>query len=165
MQIRPLQLDRDDEVAAAVNLQRAAYELEADLIGTRSIPGLNEDTAALRAAATREELFGAFEADRLVGIIGLEDEHDDSGKAVLRIARLAVDPAHFRRGIGRLLVRHVLAETHRRGVAVRVSTGAANTPGRALYESEGFTLAQPFNAPDGTPLVMLTQPRRTPMGA
>lgn len=135
-------VDRADLLAVHA-LQRASYEVESALIGTREIPGLREPIEEL--AASREVFWGCFEGVRLAGVIATEDNGGTDtarGEApCVRISRLAVDPAFFRRGVGRRLVRFVVDDYGRgRSRVVQVSTGAANAPGRLLYESEGFRL-------------------------
>ena len=55
---------------------------------------------------------------------------------VVDIHRLVVDPVFFRRGIARRLVEHLHVTVEAR--AFIVSTGAANSPARALYERLGY---------------------------
>ena len=54
---------------------------------------------------------------------------------------IAVDPAHQRRGIADMLLRHTVAELRAHGVGVvSISTGAdpGHAPARALYEKHGY---------------------------
>ena len=160
-------------------IQRAAYAVEAELIGTRAIPPLHETLEELAAAGKREEFFGVFEEaasegaagwdrsvgrgeERCVGFVALEAEASGPPGS-MRISRLAVDPMHFRRGVGRMLIAHAL-DLHARCAGPRsaggtglpgevvVSTGAGNGPGRRLYESFGFMLHREFVA-DGVGIV------------
>ena len=110
-------------------VQRAAYAIEAELIGYPDLPPLHETLAALQA--TEEELWLCEEGDALVGVVGLEHGEDE-----MVIARLYVAPACFRRGVGSALVEHALAQAG--GRRVRVGTGARNAPALALYERFGF---------------------------
>ena len=109
-----------------VELQRAAYAVEADLIGFDSIPPLH-DTAA-DVLASELTWVGAFRGKALVGGLAYIDHTDHRD-----IDRLFVEPGHARRGIGRALVQSVLDAPE-----VRVSTGTANRPAAELYESLGF---------------------------
>jgi ribosomal protein S18 acetylase RimI-like enzyme len=110
-------------------VQRAAYAIEAELIGYPDLPPLHETLAALQA--TEEELWLCEEGEDLVGVVGLEH-----GEDVMVIARLFVAPAWFRRGVGSALVAHALGQAA--GRRVRVGTGARNAPALALYERFGF---------------------------
>jgi ribosomal protein S18 acetylase RimI-like enzyme len=110
-------------------VQRAAYAIEAELIGYPDLPPLHETLAALQA--TEEELWLCEEGEDLVGVVGLEHAEDE-----MVIARLFVAPACFRRGVGSALVAHALGQAA--GRRVRVGTGARNAPALALYERFGF---------------------------
>jgi ribosomal protein S18 acetylase RimI-like enzyme len=112
-----------------LEVQHAAYAIEAALIGYPQLPPAHETLAALQA--TREELWLCEEGGELCGVVGLEQDADE-----LVIARLFVAPAAFRRGIGSALVAHALARAD--GRRVRVGTGARNAPALALYERFGF---------------------------
>ena len=121
-------LDPNDDAVAAeiVAVQRAAYRVEADLIGFDGIPPLHDTVADVQGHAL--EWLGSFEGERLAGLIGWS-----STDGVCDIDRLAVDPAFARRGHGRRLVSELLHHP-----VIVVSTGTANTPARQLYESLGF---------------------------
>jgi ribosomal protein S18 acetylase RimI-like enzyme len=112
-----------------LEVQRAAYAIEAELIGYPDLPPLRETLEALQA--TGEELWLCQEGDAVVGVVGLEH-----GAEEMVIARLFVAPASFRRGVGSALVAHALSLA--RGRRVRVGTGARNAPALALYERFGF---------------------------
>jgi ribosomal protein S18 acetylase RimI-like enzyme len=112
-----------------LDVQRAAYAVEAELIGYPELPPLHETLEALQATA--EEVWLCEEGGAIVGAVGLEH-----GEEEMVIARLFVAPASFRRGVGSALVSHALA--HARGRRVRVGTGARNAPALALYERFGF---------------------------
>ena len=110
-------------------VQRAAYAVEARLMGFDGLPPARETLAELQACG--EELWLCEEDGRLVGAVGLED-----ARGALVIARLFVAPEAMRRGVGRALVRRAVARAH--GRPVRTGTGAANAPALALYTQLGF---------------------------
>ncbi len=112
-----------------LEIQHAAYAIEAELIGYPDLPPLHETLATLQA--TEEEVWLCSEGGELVGVVGLE-QHDDE----LVIARLFVAPRWFRRGVGAALVSHALSRAD--GRRVRVGTGARNAPALALYRRFGF---------------------------
>lgn len=110
-----------------LQLQHAAYAIEAALIEDDRIPPLHESEQDLLSAPLL--WFATFDADVIVGAVGYTMEND-----VVDIDRLMIDPGYRRQGLGRALVTTVagLAE------AAIVSTGMKNTPARNLYESLGF---------------------------
>ncbi|WP_448641360.1 GNAT family N-acetyltransferase [Geodermatophilus sp. URMC 63] len=119
-----------DPVLAArlLDLQRAAYAVEARLIGDDRIPALHEDLPALRDAGLH---WLVAEEDGVVAAVAWRVTD-----GCLDLDRLVVDPAHARRGLGRALVGAVLTEAA--GRRVTVSTGRDNTPARRLYAALGF---------------------------
>lgn len=128
-EIRPLDVT-DPAATRAVALQRRAYAVEAEPIGSDRISTLHETAADL--ADSGETFLGAFAGDELAGLASWRIDGD-----TLDIHRLAVDPAHFRRGIGVALVRAALAAAPEATRAI-VQTGGANEPAKALYRAEGF---------------------------
>ncbi|MGW6574104.1 GNAT family N-acetyltransferase [Streptomyces sp. NPDC054945] len=145
MRIRGLDLG-DDALATAVHrIGRAAYAVEAELIGFDGIPALGESLAEMRHTGLR--WVGAFSGDgTLAGFLAWAPVPDRG----VSIDRLCVDPAWFRRGVASLLLRHALTELFP-GRPVEVTTGAANAPAVALYRRMGFT-----RGPDFSPVPGLT---------
>lgn len=125
-------LDHTDVATAAriVELQRAAYAVEAELIGFDRLPPLLEapgDVARLDLV-----LLGFTHGGLLLGLLGFERIGD-----AVDIDRLAVHPSAFRRGVARAL----LDDLHRRQAGAArfdVSTAAANRPALALYGRMGY---------------------------
>lgn len=60
--------------------------------------------------------------------------------AEAEIHTIGVDPAHQGRGIGRALLRGLLAAADALHATVFLEVRTDNDPARALYESEGFTV-------------------------
>jgi ribosomal protein S18 acetylase RimI-like enzyme len=113
-----------------LEVQHAAYAIEAQLIGYPQLPPAHETLAALQACG--EEVWLCEQGGELLGAVGLERVSDEE----LLIARLFVAPSAFRRGVGAALVRHALGRAG--GRRVRVGTAARNAPALALYERLGF---------------------------
>jgi len=111
-------------------IQRAAYGVEASLIGDDRIPPLHEDADELLAAPLN--WLGAFDKSScLIGAVAWVEQADE-----VDIDRLVVDPMAHRRGVGRELVRSVLSRAG--SCRTTVSTGRRNLPARTLYLSLGF---------------------------
>ena len=121
--LRRIDLNDDDVAARVVEIQHAAYRIEADLIGFDGIPPLHETVADVR----RHDLcwLGSWENEDMAAIIAWTEAN-----GVCEIDRLAVHPNFMRHGHGRALISPLL-----RHQLVVVSTGTANIPARRLYES------------------------------
>lgn len=133
-----------------VEIQRAAYAVEAELIGFNGIPQLSESAEQVQSL-TALHWRAVVDDGVLAGIIAWTE--DD---ALVDIDRLAVDPAASRRGYGRRLVQSVPVD--RRTV---VSTGAKNDPALALYRSEGFEPTHEVELVPGVFLAHLARPEQT----
>ncbi len=97
--------------------------------------GLEDAFLPLRIAAEREDLFaypGLFVAElggEIAGFAACTQEE---------LAWLYVDPAHFRKGVGRALAEHAL----QRFPGIRhVEVLSGNAPAKALYARLGFVTA------------------------
>ena len=108
LEIRALDLGASGIAEAVVELQRASYRVEADLLGARTLPVLKESPRRLRR--TREQFLGAYEAERLVGAVSWKRTG-----ALVDIHRLVVHPDRFRRGIAGALLDALAARPARRG--------------------------------------------------
>ena len=98
-------------------------------------PGSRTPSCPLRIAAEREDLFaypGLFVAElggEIAGFAACTQEE---------LAWLYVDPAHFRKGVGRALAEHALQRFP--GIR-RVEVLSGNAPAKALYARLGFVTA------------------------
>ncbi|MFK0254729.1 GNAT family N-acetyltransferase [Streptomyces sp. NPDC090445] len=164
--VGPLDLGHDATAAAVHRIGRAAYAVEARLIGFDGIPALRESLAELRERPLRWLGAAGAGADGpdgsngsggpLAGFLAWEREPDGS----VCVDRLCVDPAWFRRGVASLLLRALLAEVPA-DRPVTVSTGAANSPAVALYERFGFVRGADFSPVPGLVMASFTLVPRT----
>ena len=128
--IRELDLSNGLELTEVLELQKASYAIEADLIGSSDIPPLNDTPRTLESCG--EIFYGYVLEGEIVGAISYK-----TVERVVDIHRLVVRPDHFRKGIARSLVGHV--ETVERWTdRLLVSTGTDNFPAKNLYWSLGF---------------------------
>lgn len=137
--IREFLLNDETLARRALEIQRRAYRIEADLIGFDGIPPLHESLEEL--VASKEKFRGYFVGDVLAGFVSYE-----LVDGLLDIGRLVVHPDYFRRGIGQALIRSLDELGAERMI---VSTGAANPPARKLYEALGFRLLEEISLPVG----------------
>ena len=133
-----------------VRIQRAAYAIEAELIGFDAIPPLHEDTVDVMQLGIT--FMGVVSGGEISGVLGYQLVGTTVG-----IDRLAIDPDHFRRGFARNLLVHLHEREHIAHL-FEVSTASANGPARRLYESTGYASTGDAALPEG---VTVTRFQRT----
>ncbi|MFD1824359.1 MULTISPECIES: GNAT family N-acetyltransferase [Mumia] len=130
LEILPVDVSDEDVAREVLAVQRAAYAIEAELIGFTELPMLHETLDELRAS--KESFLGAYEGGRLVGAVSWDVLEDGT----VDVFRLVVAPTAHRRGVASFLLETLAAwEPTRRTI---VSTGSANAPALALYAQHGF---------------------------
>ncbi len=140
----------DDETAVKVlHLQRRAYTIEAQLIGSTALPPLHDTIASLQRCG--ERFFGYFQGERLVGAIACKR----NGKT-LRLCRLMVDPDCFRQGIASALLDFVIKQEPSISEIV-VTTGSGNAPAIRFYERHGFRAIERIETPERIELTKLVK--------
>jgi lipoprotein signal peptidase len=147
-------VDLNLEAPTVLELQRTAYQIEADLIGFQEIPALTETLEALQDSP--ETFLGFYKNNLLIGMVSYRFE-----QPTLDIHRLVVSPTHFRQGVARRLLQHLL-EQKADAQRVLVQTSHLNAPALALYQSLGFTVAEELKLADNLTVVRLerSQPAR-----
>jgi ribosomal protein S18 acetylase RimI-like enzyme len=131
IEVQPLDVRDDAETAGKLlAVQKAAYAVEAELIGSDGIPALHETLDDLRAAPHR--WLAARDGHELLGGVAYERLADGT----LDICKLVVAPSAFRRGVGAALLDAL--DATQPAERVIVSTGTANTPALRLYAKRGF---------------------------
>jgi ribosomal protein S18 acetylase RimI-like enzyme len=120
-----LQLNNNEEVLKILNLQLAAYRVEAAIMGFDEIPPFYDTMDTLRTCG--ETFYGYFIKDTLAGIVSykLEDK-------ILDIYRVAVHPCFFRRGIADQLLSYI-EKLNVSATKIIVSSGRENKPAINLY--------------------------------
>ncbi|MEA5026751.1 hypothetical protein SDC9_93025 [bioreactor metagenome] len=142
-------LDLSDSFLAeeVLIIQKAAYQVEAELIDYPGIPALFETKEALMSS--KESFIGYYDGDQLNGVLAYELIND-----CLIINRLIVNPLSFRQGIGTQLLTY-LDRHNPNHHAFRVSTGKLNEPALRLYQKCGFVIIKDFLINDVLWMTML----------
>jgi putative acetyltransferase len=86
----------------------------------------------------------AWEGGELLGCGALKELDETHGE----IKSMRTAAAHLRKGVGRRILQHILAEARRRGyrrVSLETGSGEAFQPAQRLYESFGFAYCGPFD--------------------
>ncbi len=133
-----------------LELQRAAYAAEAELLGFEGIPPLHETLAELLAIP--QQWLGRFDGTELVGGLTWED----GGDAGLEISRLVIAPSAWRAGHATALLDAFESVAGER--PVRVATGTDNAPALALYARRGFVPTGEEEIAPGLRLTRLLRP-------
>ena len=149
--IRRLDLADATVAESLVELQRAAYAVEASLLGVASLPPQHERAADIQRSG--ETFLGVVEDGRLVGAVSYRR---DGG--TVDIHRLVVHPDAFRQGHATRLL-EALDEAESDATRTIVATGAANVPARRLYEQRGFTPVRERPVGDGLVIIELERCR------
>lgn len=125
--VESLDIQDGPTARAVLSIQRAAYRVEADLVGFDGIPPLHETLDDLVSRPLT--WLGVRSVDGVVvAALGYTERagHVD-------IDRLVVAPDHFRHGMASALVGALDPR-----MRITVATGTANRPAHRLYEAHGF---------------------------
>ncbi len=114
-----------------------SYKIEAHLLGAEKFPPLERPISDFEHCAN--DFFGYYEDEKLIAVVEMKKEEN-----AMHIQSLVVDPSHFRKGIGRKLIKFILNyfDSHQ----FTVETGKNNPPARKLYEGFGFKLVKTYVA-------------------
>lgn len=103
---------------------------------------LDDFVARCREAAARDAytLWGAWDGDALLGVMGMRRLVDLLHGPHLYIDDLVVDERARSRGVGARLLAHAESlAAAAGGLGLRLCTGIDHEPGRRFYEREGWT--------------------------
>ncbi|KYH29617.1 MULTISPECIES: GNAT family N-acetyltransferase [Clostridium] len=128
--IKKLNLRDIKTAKRVIELQRASYKIEAQLIGFYEIPPLMETIDSLQACD--EIFYGYYINDVLAGIISFKIIDN-----VLDIHRVAIHPTFFRMGIADKLIKFIEALKSNIN-KILVCTGKENYPAVNLYLKNGY---------------------------
>lgn len=106
-----------------------SYKIEAELLDVVDFPPLSRTANDISKSSTN--FLGFYDDKKLAAVLEF-----DVIAGELDIHSLVVDPDHFRKGIAKKLLCHVL--TAYDFDSASVETAAANKPAIKLYEKQGF---------------------------
>ena len=124
-----------------------AYRVEAVLLGVYDFAPLH------RTAAHIAETDALFLGISPSGTLAAVAEVESSEPRHVHIGSLVVLPFHFRRGLAKALIRHILDANVPNDITV--STGTRNKPAIQLYTSHGFREHRLWTTNDGIPMYTL----------
>ena len=99
------------------------------------------DASGLSAAAVT--FWTAWQGDMLLGFGALKELDNTHGE----VKSMRAAPAARRTGVGRTILRYIIAEARKRGYArlsLETGTAALHAPAISLYHSAGFVPCEPF---------------------
>lgn len=126
------------KVAVPTSSARCAAAVPANTAGVRELLRLADpDDAAIDGYVGRGTCHGLYCEAQLVGVAVLLPQ----GPEVVELANMAIHPDFQGRGLGKLLLRHLIAEARNAGFArLTVSTGNSSLVPLALYQKAGFRI-------------------------
>lgn len=127
-------------VAEVLAMQHASYAVEAELVGHRQLPPLQEDDHAIASWPGRWAT--AWEGVDLLGAIAWTDDGQQ-----LELSKVMVRPGAMRRGVASALLERVLTDSG--APRVVVATGRDNVPAVSFYRRHGFDHAGDEQVPPG----------------
>jgi GNAT superfamily N-acetyltransferase len=150
MGIVSLHIKQQETAEEVWALQHPAYRVEAALIGVSDLPPLRDTVKSLQKCG--ESFWGYRDDDEgdLIGAISFVQERE----AHYTICRMMVHPDFLRRGIGSLLMKHLLLGPPK-FVTWTVTAEIRNLPALSLYESFGFIRSDTFEPIPGVTMQRL----------
>jgi len=141
--IRPA---RDDDATRIAEVHLAAWRRACrDILPAEQLAGVSLERRTgdwtHRLALPGSWTYVSEHEGRLVGFatLALVRAHGRPSRKLVELRMLYVDPDHWRAGIGRALLEHVLAVARERGFLQLVLwVLSANSPARAFYAALGF---------------------------
>jgi ribosomal protein S18 acetylase RimI-like enzyme len=120
---------REEVAEQLYTIWQASYLVEKEMIGAEVFPPLDRLVHDFQGA---ENVFYAYVINHeFTGVIEVAQIED-----YIHLQSLVVHPAHFKKGIATVLIKHVM-ETHT-SAKYSVETGYENVPAKRLYESFEF---------------------------
>ncbi|MBU5483793.1 GNAT family N-acetyltransferase [Clostridium sp. MSJ-11] len=139
--IRKLDIEDKYIVEKILDIQKASYLVEAEIIGFYDIPTLKDTIETIKES--EETFYGYYIDNILAGIISYKYE-----EKILDIHRVAIHPNFFRMGIGKKLL-NFIQDIQKDANKIIVTTGKQNMPAVNLYIKNGFKKVEDIEIKEG----------------
>ncbi|WP_243291865.1 GNAT family N-acetyltransferase [Bacillus sp. FJAT-47783] len=145
--IRKIDITKKKMAEHVLCLQKKAYEVEAEYLGSEKLPPLRETLSSL--LLSDEHFYGYFLNNDLVGAIAYEKQPH-----MITITRVMISPLYFRKGIASHLIQYLLKLEGDQNVYY-VTTGTKNVPAIKLYQKFRFQETVQYMTREGIALTKL----------
>jgi ribosomal protein S18 acetylase RimI-like enzyme len=125
-------------------ISKLAYQVEADWIGVKAFPPLNESVQCIQDSS--HDFFGLYKQQSIVAVIEIKPA------AISEIQRLVVHPKHFSQGCASQLLDHAI-QTYKN---LNVCTAKSNSAAIKLYFKKGFRALKSTTTKEGIELMVMT---------
>ena len=122
-----------DDAEEILQIQKLAYQSEAELYGDYDIPPLKQTVEELRDQFKNHVILKAVSGAAIIGTVRAYEEN-----GTCHIGRLAVNPGHQNRGVGTALMKVI--EGCFNPQRFELFTGSKSVKNLHLYEKLGYTL-------------------------
>jgi GNAT superfamily N-acetyltransferase len=137
------------DAEAIIQLQRLAYQSEAERYNDWSLPALTQTVESLQIEFEQQIILKAVKGDEIIGSVRAFTQQD-----ICKIGRLIVHPHHQRQGIGSQLLCSV--ETlYRQARLFELFTGSKSLDNIRLYQKHGYAICHNQPLSPGVELVFL----------
>jgi len=141
------------DAASILDLQRRAYQSEAQLYDDWSIPPLTQTLAELEQEFATHLILKAMDDGTCIGSVRARRV-----EATLHIGRLIVAPEHQRRGLGSALLQAAEA-SDANALDYALFTGSRSAGNIRLYQRHGYRIVREQQISPKLTLVFLHKPR------
>lgn len=138
-----------------IQLQRLAYQSEAERYNDWSLPALTQTVESLQTEFAQQIILKAVKDDEIVGSVRALMQQD-----ICKIGRLIVHPKHQCQGIGSQLLRSVEA-SHGHASLFELFTGSKSLDNICLYQKHGYAVSHKKHLSPGLELVFMQKPAET----
>lgn len=140
-----------------IQLQRLAYQSEAERYNDWSLPALTQTVESLQTEFAQQIILKAVKDDEIVGSVRALMQQD-----ICKIGRLIVHPKHQRQGIGSQLLSSVEI-LHRQARLFELFTGSKSLDNIRLYQKHGYSISHSQQLSPGVELVFLQKTTQEPL--